>query len=46
MPMIAVFVCIENDTAIVNGQDFFKAGLHPDIPKFKIAAVFLSPVFI
>ena len=44
--MIAVFVCVENDTAIINGQDFLKAGLHADIPKFQVAAVLLLPVFI
>ena len=43
--MIAVFVCVENDTAIVNWQDFFKAGLHVDIPEFQVATVLLSPVF-
>ncbi|MNR53684.1 hypothetical protein D3C85_1737350 [compost metagenome] len=44
--MIAVFVCIKDDAAIVNGQNFFKARLHIDIPQLQVTAVFLLPVFI
>ncbi|MNL47670.1 hypothetical protein D3C87_1704710 [compost metagenome] len=44
--MIAVFVCVENNAAVINWQDFFKTSLHVDIPQLQVAAVFLLPVFV
>ena len=44
--MIAVLVCVENYTAVINWQDFFKASLHVGIPKLQISAVFFLPVFV